>query len=79
MKITYKHAKPLPIAAPLQRRFARICMRRSNREEEGKRAGKKERSAAHAAAFNMLLPFFFFSSARANLSQRAIPARFSGM
>lgn len=61
-----------------QRRFARICVRGSDRAEEGKRAGKKERPAAHAAAFNVLLPFFF-SSARTNLSQRAIPARFSGM
>lgn len=55
-----------------QRRFARICMRRSNRAEEGRCAGKKERSAAHAAAFNMLLPL---------LQQRAgelVPARHPG-
>lgn len=61
-----------------QRRFTRVCIGGRDRAED-KHAGKKVRLAAHAAAFNVLLPFFFFRSARTNLSQRTMPARFSGM
>jgi hypothetical protein len=49
------------------------------RFKQCKRNGKKPKPAAHAAFINVPLALFFFSSARTNLSQRAMPARFSGM
>jgi len=64
-----------------QRCFARICICGGAAAERGEDASKQEGQGSHAAAFNvpLPLPLFFFRSARMYLSQRAMPARFSGM
>lgn len=62
-----------------QRRFARIRIGGRDGADDDKHTPKNDQRPAHAAALNALLPFFFFRSARTNLSQSTMPARFSGM
>lgn len=63
-----------------QRGRAGVCSRWARQSSPGDKGRADERFApAHAACFIGLKLGFLASMARANLSQRAIPARFSGM
>ncbi|WP_157048040.1 hypothetical protein [Hyphomicrobium sp.] len=60
-----------------QWRLAWVGVDGSDGTEQAEHSSDDEGATAHAACLNVLLAFFFLSSARTNLSHLAMPARFS--